>query len=73
MLVYRAELQRGAAMFGFPGADSKTPQEFDQQIVKSAEDPLFAIPKTQAQDPKEVKVMVQAASTVRAGQKHLND
>src|SRR6267142_409468 len=56
---YRAELQRGAAMFGFPDAASKTPQEFDQQIVKSAEDPLFAIPKAQAQDPKEVKVMVQ--------------
>jgi len=57
---YRAEFQRGAAMFGFPDADSKTPQEFDQQIVKSAEDPLFAIPKAQAQDPKEVKVMVQS-------------
>jgi len=59
-VTYRAELQKGGAMFGFPGAASETSQEFDQQIVKSAEDPLFAIPKMQAQDPKEVKAMVQS-------------
>jgi hypothetical protein len=42
---YRAEFQRGADMLGFPGAASATPAQFDQQIVKSAEDPLFSIPK----------------------------
>jgi hypothetical protein len=57
---YRAEFQRGAAMFGFPGAASKTSQEFDEQIVKSAEDPLFAIPKMQVQDPKDVQAWVQS-------------
>jgi hypothetical protein len=44
----------------FPDAASETSQEFDQQMVKSAEDPLFAIPKTQAQAPKEVKALVQS-------------
>ena len=47
---YRVELQRGGDMLGFPNAASETPQEFDQQIVKSAEDPIFAIPK-QLKDP----------------------
>jgi hypothetical protein len=42
---YRAELQRGADMLGFPDAASATPAQFDQQVVKSAEDPLFSIPK----------------------------
>jgi hypothetical protein len=42
---YRAELQRGGDMLGFPDAASETPAEFDHQIVKSAEDPLFSIPK----------------------------
>ena len=42
---YRAELQRGGAMLGFPDAGSETPQEFDQHIVKTAENPIFAIPK----------------------------
>jgi hypothetical protein len=42
---YRAELQRGGDMLGFPDAGSETPAEFDQQIVKSAENPLFSIPK----------------------------
>src|SRR5271170_5395588 len=55
---YRAEFQRGAAMFGFPDAASATPQEFDQQIVKSAEDPLFAIAKPP--DAKDIKVEVQS-------------
>lgn len=32
-------------MLGFPDADSKTPTEFDQQIVNGAGDPLFVIPK----------------------------
>ena len=44
-VTYRTELQRGGAMIGFPDGASETPQEFDQQIVKSAEDPLFSIPK----------------------------
>ena len=55
---YRAEFQRGGAMFGFPDAASETPQEFDQQIVKSAEDPLFAIAKPP--DPKVIKAEVQS-------------
>lgn len=42
---YRGELQKGGAMFGFPEAANETPQQFDQQIVDGAGDPLFAIPK----------------------------
>jgi hypothetical protein len=42
---YRAELQRGGAMFGFPEAATETPEKFDQQIVNSAGSPLFVIPK----------------------------
>lgn len=42
---YRAELQRGGAMIGFPDGPSETSQELDQQIVNSAADPLFVIPK----------------------------
>ena len=32
-------------MLGFPEAATETAQEFDQQIVNSAENPLFVIPK----------------------------
>lgn len=42
---YRAQFQGGADMLGFPDAASETSAEFDQQIVKSAEAPLFSIPK----------------------------
>jgi hypothetical protein len=42
---YRTELQRGGALLGFPDAASETPKEFDRQIVDSADNPLFAIPK----------------------------
>ncbi len=42
---YRAELQRGGAMLGFPDAASQTAKEFDQQIVNGADNPLFEIPK----------------------------
>jgi hypothetical protein len=42
---YRTELQRGSALLGFPNGASETPQEFDQEIVNSAADPLFVIPK----------------------------
>ena len=55
---YRAEFQRGADMLGFPDAASETSQEFDQQIVKSAADPLFSIPK-QLDDPKLTQRAVQ--------------
>jgi hypothetical protein len=55
---YRTEFQRGGALFGFPDATTETPQEFDRQIVKGAEDPLFAIPKPQ--DPKDLKAIVQS-------------
>ena len=48
---YRTELQKGGAMWGFPEAATETPKEFDQRIVKGAENPLFAIPKQQP-DPK---------------------
>jgi hypothetical protein len=44
-VTYKAELQRGAAMIGFPNGPSETPKEFDQQIVNSAADPIFVIPK----------------------------
>jgi hypothetical protein len=58
---YRKEMQRGGAMLGFPGAATETLKEFDQQIVNSAENPLFVIPKPP--DPKlpdpELKRMVQ--------------
>jgi hypothetical protein len=42
---YRAELQRGGAMIGFPNGPSETPKEFDAEVVNSAADPLFVIPK----------------------------
>jgi hypothetical protein len=57
-VTYRADLQKGGAMLGFPNAASEKPQEFDQEIVNRAEDPLFAIPN-RPPDPKEVKVMVE--------------
>ena len=44
-------------MFGFPDAASETPNEFDRRIVKTAEDPIFAIPKQP--DPKGVEQAVQ--------------
>jgi len=56
---YRAELQRGGAMIGFPNAASETSQEFDHQIVKSAENPLFSIPKQPESDPKLTQDAVQ--------------
>ena len=46
-------------MIGFPNAASETSQEFDQQIVKSAEDPLFSIPKQPEPDPKLTQRAVQ--------------
>jgi hypothetical protein len=56
---YRAELQREGATLGFPNAASETSQEFDQEIVKSAEDPLFSIPKKPEPDPKLTQRAVQ--------------
>jgi hypothetical protein len=41
---YRAQLQQGGSMLGFPDAASESPKDFDEQIVKTAEDPIFAIP-----------------------------
>jgi hypothetical protein len=55
---YRAEFQKGGDMFGFPDAASETSQEFDRQIVKSAEGPLFSISK-QPDDPKFTQRAVQ--------------
>jgi hypothetical protein len=57
---YRAELQRGGAMLGFPDAASQTPKDFDQQIVKRAENPLFAIPKEMRDDLKGEEQAVQS-------------
>ena len=54
---YKAKLQATAAMIGFPNAAAETPQEFDREIVKSAEDPLFAIPP--GPGPDEIKAMVE--------------
>lgn len=51
---YQTELQRGSAMLGFPNRASESPQEFDREIVNSAADPFFVIPKAQdvsASDP----------------------
>jgi hypothetical protein len=42
---YRTDFQRGGDMLGFPNATSETPNEFDQQIVNTANNPLFSIPK----------------------------
>lgn len=56
---YRAELQRGGAMLGYPDAASETPAQFDEQIVKSAEKVIFAIPKLK-HDPKGEEQAVQA-------------
>ncbi len=42
---YQKQFQQGGAMIGFPEASSETPEEFDRQIVNSAADPLFVIPK----------------------------
>jgi hypothetical protein len=55
---YKAEFQRGGVMFGFPDAASETSQEFDQQIVRSAENPLFSISKP-PDDPKPTQRAVQ--------------
>jgi hypothetical protein len=56
---YRAELQRGGAVLQFPDAASESPKDFDEQIVKTAEDPIFAFPK-QLRDPKGEGLAVQA-------------
>ena len=56
---YRAELQRGAMMLGLPSAASEKPKEFDEQIVKTAENPIFAIPKQPEGDPKGEEQAVQ--------------
>jgi len=56
---YRAELQRGGMMLGFPNAASETPKEFDEQIVKTAENPIFSIPKQPERDPKGEEQAVQ--------------
>jgi hypothetical protein len=54
---YRTELQRGSAMLGFPNGASESPQEFDQEIVNSAADPLFVIPKPNDADPQLAKAV----------------
>ena len=56
---YRAKLQSNGALIGFSNAASETPQEFDREIVKSAEDPLFAIHDMQPK-PDEIKSMVES-------------
>lgn len=48
---YKAEFQRGGMMLGFPNAGNETAAEFEAEIVKTAENPLFAVPK-QVIDPK---------------------
>jgi hypothetical protein len=55
---YRAQLQQGGSMLGFPDAASESPKDFDEQIVKTAEDPIFAIPNVR--DPKGEELAVQA-------------
>jgi hypothetical protein len=63
---YRAELQRGGAMLGFPNAASETPKEFDEQIVKTAENPIFSIPK-QVRDPKGEEQAVKSCLDRKSG------
>jgi hypothetical protein len=55
---YRAQLQQGGSMLGFSDAASESPKDFDEQIVKTAEDPIFAIPNKR--DPKGEELAVQA-------------
>jgi hypothetical protein len=55
---FKAKLQSNAAMIGFPNAGAETPQEFEREVVKSAEDPLFAIPA--GPNPAEIKAMVES-------------
>jgi hypothetical protein len=66
-VTYRADLRRGGAMIGFPDWPSETSQEFDQQIVNSAADPLFVIPKPTdvASDPQLSKA-IQACHDMKA-------
>jgi hypothetical protein len=57
---YQKQLQQGGVMIGFPEAASETPEEFDRQIVNSAADPLFVIPKpkdTGSPDPQLAKAV----------------
>jgi hypothetical protein len=56
---YKAKLQATGAMIGFPNAASETAQEFDREVVKSAEDPLFAIHDTKPK-PEEIKKMIES-------------
>jgi hypothetical protein len=42
---YKKQLQQGGGMIAFSEASSETSEEFDRQIVNSAADPLFVIPK----------------------------
>lgn len=56
---YRAERQKGGAMLGFRNAASETPQEFDQEIVRTAADPIFAIP-SELREPKGEEQAVQS-------------
>jgi hypothetical protein len=55
---YQKQLQQGGDMIKFPEAASETPEEFNRQIVDSAAEPLFVIPKpkdTGLPDPQFVK------------------
>jgi hypothetical protein len=42
---YMTELQRRESFAGFPGARTRTLEESNRQIVKSASDPLLVVPK----------------------------
>jgi hypothetical protein len=42
---YKTEFQRGGMMLGFPHAARETEAEFEQEIVTTAENPMFAVPK----------------------------
>ena len=56
---FRMESQRDGAMLGFPDAATETLKQFDQQMVKSAENPLFAIHKERP-DSKDTTTAVQS-------------
>ena len=62
---YRMELRRREALPGYPAAPAGTLAEANQEIVKSAEHPVFIIPK-QTRDPKAEKAAVQSCLDLKS-------
>jgi hypothetical protein len=62
---YRMELRRREALPGYPAVPAGTLAEANQEIVKSAEHPMFIIPK-QTRDPKAEKAAVQSCLDLKS-------